>query len=108
MPRRILLLALTAFLVVGALAFLIPEVSTGDTNCGSAIFARDVSGIVLTTGDTAADNFALQSVIDECDHLVFRQRYIAVLFLGAAGAAFWFSKRAPRSIVTDLPGDPII
>jgi len=108
MTRRILLLALTALLVVGALAFLIPEVSTGDTNCGSAIFARDVSGISLTTGDTADDDFALQSVIDECGHLIFRQRYISVLFLGSAAAAFWFSKRTPRRLLTDLPGDPII
>ena len=108
MPHRIPLLILAAILTLGALAFLIPEVSTGDTNCGSAIFARDTSGIVLTTGSAADDAFAQQSVIDECGHLIFRQRYIALLFIGSAAAAFWLSKRTPAGRPTELPGDPII
>ena len=108
MSRRIPLLILTAILVVGALAFLIPEVSTGDTNCGSAVFARDPSGIVLTTGSAADDDFAQQSVIDECGHLIFRQRYIALLFVGAAATAVWFSRRTPAGGATELPGDPVI
>lgn len=83
------------------------NVPSGDVNCGSAIFARHVRTQSFDTGQVAIDDFNSQQAADDCEHLIFQQRYLTALTLAGAGVAYWFARRPDRRPVK-IPGDPVI
>jgi hypothetical protein len=83
------------------------SVPSGDVNCGSAIFARHVRTQSFDTGQVAIDDFNSQQAADDCEHLIFRQRYLTALTLAGAGVAYWFARRPDRRPVK-IPGDPVV
>ena len=104
---RIALRLLAAACLAVAAMIVVHDVAVGEVNCGSAIFARDAGSQTFVTGNVADDDFARQQIVDECGHLILRQRYLTALALGAMGVATWLARR-PDDRPAPLPGDPVV
>ena len=105
--RRGLLLGLAIVLVVATATLAVLDTKADGTNCGSALSPRDTSQSLILSGDADQDNFAQQSLVDRCDRLIFRQRFLTFVGLLVVGVVMAVRVMVPPER-TPLPGDPII
>ncbi len=105
--KRSLLFGLAVVLLVVTATLAMLDTKADGTNCGSALSPRDTSQSLILSGDADQDNFAQQSLVDRCDRLIFRQRFLTFVGLLAVGAVMVARVLIPPER-TPLPGDPII
>jgi len=105
--KRGILTALAIVVLVGTAVLAVTDTKADGTNCGSAISPRDTSQSLVLSGNTEQDNFAQQSLVDRCDRLIFRQRFL--VFGGLLVVAGFFGGRAlVRREPQRFAGDSII
>jgi hypothetical protein len=105
--RRIILTALSVILLVPAFFLTTKDVFVDEANCGAALFPRDTSQLIQSTGDAANDEFAAEALAEQCSREHTRQWFFAALFVALAVTSAVFAyrskEREPR-----FPGDPVI
>ena len=105
--RRLALALASGLLVFSAVALAVLDNHFEERNCGSAIIPRDTSQIAVQSGDVADDDFALQRLVDGCDHAIWARRYLTgVMILGGIVLGVLAARSKPR--VVRFPGDPIV
>lgn len=92
-PLRFALGTLAIACGLGALYLATTDVHHGDRNCGTAVFATDVSELAFDTGDLEADEFTEESLISNCNQLVLQRRFLTALPAAASVAAVVAGRR---------------
>lgn len=99
-PLRFALGLLAVVSGLGALYLATTDIHYTDRNCGTAVFATDVSALSFDTGDLEADEFTEESLISNCNQLVLQRRFFtalpAAVCVGSIIAGRTLRDRKPR------------
>jgi hypothetical protein len=105
--RRILLTTLSVILLLPAFFLTTKDVFVDNENCGAALFPRNTSQLIQSTGDAADDEFQAEALAEQCSRDHSRQWFFAALFLGLALVSAVFAYRS-KDREPRFPGDPVI